>query len=175
MAHSGDQQDHAEQDDPPPLVAQEPNPEGRMYYCDVCLCELNCHRQYVQHIRGHMHETGVIRRNRFIQELFARVDHALETLGGWERCFPCGSVNVQTVIVVECPRCTGAGDQSPSPLGIPGVAFEGGSPRFICMRHAMEVHCRSCSTPLGSEAFRVDRAAIEEYVQTLPAGQGFAG
>ena len=70
------------------------------------------------------------------------------------------SDRIDTVVIIQCCQCNGNGDHAATPYGAPGVPWRlknrGSNSCFVCLEHALDVHCRSCATPLGIEAYLVD-------------------
>ena len=130
------------------------------WFCDLCLREFYNWQDYHAHLHGWMHAFALEDRNQQIEKLFDVADETLKIFGTWERCFSCGALKTATVVQVVCCRCRGSGGHIPSAQGVPGVAYSGGCPRFLCRSHALEVYCRSCATPLGLESFAIDTDAI---------------
>ena len=137
--------------------------QGQACPCDVCLAEYATREELIHHLTSWIHLTSVAQRGAGIRSIFTVAASLLEVLGTWERCFACGGVGVDTLVAVQCCRCNGRGDQHISATGVPGVPYCGSSggsnSRFVCLEHALDVHCRSCSTPLGIEAYLIDPEA----------------
>jgi hypothetical protein len=132
------------------------------WFCDICLKEFYCWRHYHAHLDGWMHKIAVENRNQQLERLFDVADEILQAHGTWERCFSCGALKTATVVQVVCCRCNGSGGRSPAAQGVPGIAYNEGRPRYLCRRHALDVHCRSCAAPLGIESFAVDTDALAD-------------
>ena len=131
-------------------------------HCDICLFSFTSREEYLTHLQSLLHSSWLEVRNRSITSLFRRAALVLERQeGSWERCFDCGAVNCQTVVRFLCCRCDGGGGRVPSDRGIPGVFFEGSMSRYLCERHALKTHCRSCSTPTPESSYEIDPDALE--------------
>ena len=133
-------------------------------FCDICLVGFLTRAELIDHLASDIHADAVMQRNLRIVDMFGRANIILDELGGWERCFACGRNRIGTVVMIQCCRCNGNGDQAPTPYGTPGVPWRpnnrGSNSRFVCLEHALYVHCRSCATPLGIEAYLVDPEAL---------------
>ena len=147
-----------------PNVTMPVNRNEDTCFCDICLVGFLTRAELIDHLASDIHADAVMQRNLRIVDLFGRANIILDELGGWERCFACGRNRIDTVVMIQCCRCNGNGDQAPTPYGTPGVPWRpnnrGSNSRFVCLEHALYVHCRSCATPLGIEAYLVDPEAL---------------
>jgi len=144
-------------------------------FCDICLVGFLTRAELIDHLAFDIHAHAVAQRNLRIVDMFSEANIILDELGGWERCFACGRNRIDTVVMIQCCRCNGNGDQAATPYGIPGVPWRpnniGSNSRFVCLEHALYVHCSSCATPLGIEAYLVDPEALtnDESSSSVPA------